>query len=78
MTVGEIIKKYLDDNGYDGLCGDECGCSKDNLFPCGMASLDCVPGYKCECNHECKNEYSDCFSTTKKCWLIKEGGEWIK
>ncbi len=26
MTIREIIKAYLADNGYDGLCGEDCGC----------------------------------------------------
>lgn len=24
MTLKEIVKQYLDDNGFDGLCGDDC------------------------------------------------------
>jgi hypothetical protein len=34
MNVGQIIKAYLDDNGYDGLCCEDCGCPKEKLFPC--------------------------------------------
>jgi len=26
MDVKDIVKKYLTDNGFDGLAGDECGC----------------------------------------------------
>ena len=48
MTCREIIKKYLEDNGYDGLCNisTECGCSVSDLIPCGEYHGDCVPGYK--------------------------------
>lgn len=51
MTVNEIIVRYLEDNGYDGLyCPfDPCGCYKDDLCPCGnLINLwECEPGYKC-------------------------------
>lgn len=46
MNCKEIIKKYLDDNGYDGLCHDECGCLKDDLYPCGECFDVCKPGHK--------------------------------
>ncbi len=48
MTVKEIVKKYLGEHGYDGLCTKDCGCDKDNLFPCaGEGCPDtCVPAYK--------------------------------
>jgi hypothetical protein len=63
MTISEIIKKYLADNGYDGLCldGEGCGCYIDDLMPCCSASV-CFPGYEyninmgktCEgCEDEC-------------------------
>ena len=45
MNVKEIVKKYLEDNGYDGLVGDECGCRLDELFICDSLD-DCVPGHK--------------------------------
>jgi hypothetical protein len=48
MTVEEIIKKYLVDNGFDGLCTNECGCFTDNLILCGgynPAFSECVPGH---------------------------------
>ena len=34
MNVYEITKKYLIDNGYDGLFTDDCGCLVDDLMPC--------------------------------------------
>jgi len=45
MTVLEIVKDYLDKNGFDGLCNDTCGCSKNDLFPCDDACLDCIAAY---------------------------------
>jgi len=51
MDVKGIIKKYLEGNGYDGLCNlkigwEGCACFIDDLFPCGIdCCLDCQPGY---------------------------------
>jgi len=47
MDVKAIIREYLEDNGFDGLCGDQCGCKIDDLAPCdGCHSIsECVPGY---------------------------------
>jgi len=50
MTVLEIVEKYLRDNGYDGLCSDDCGCDLEDLASCGGESLaNCEPGYKSPC-----------------------------
>jgi len=47
MTVIEIVLKYLNDNGYDGLCSECCGCGKDDLSPCNCDDvLACSPAYK--------------------------------
>jgi len=57
MTVKEIIKKHLIDNGYDGLYdsqqGCDCGCMIDDLIPCDGPSDHCYPGYKIDCDHHC-------------------------
>ena len=45
-NVLEIVKKYLEDNGYDGLYNDDCGCCLDDLAPCDSNCLNCTPGYK--------------------------------
>ena len=58
MTVKDIIKKYLEDNGYDGLCNEICGCGLDDFMPCGLFACDssvigCKPAYKHKCpGHE--------------------------
>lgn len=49
MKVKEIIKKYLIENGYDGLYGDDCGCDLDDLIPCDNDCSMCEPGYKHKC-----------------------------
>jgi hypothetical protein len=57
MNVKEIIIKYLKENGYDGLCTDDCGCQISDLCPCGNNIELCGPGYK----HKCREEYyCDC------------------
>ena len=44
-TVQEILLAYLNKHGYDGICTDECGCTKEDLAPCGCGDFDCRPGY---------------------------------
>jgi hypothetical protein len=47
MTTLDIIKQYLEANGYDGLAGEECGCFIDDLVPCGFGiPVYCRAGYK--------------------------------
>jgi hypothetical protein len=56
--VKEIIKQWLEQNGYDGLYSDSlgCGCELSELCPCeGESIKDCGPGYKidgCNCGQE--------------------------
>jgi hypothetical protein len=77
MTVREIIKEYLDKNGFDGLCNDDCGCGTDDLAPClDGPKLDCNPAYKNQCGHEgekCNQGFEQCFTQHKmepgKCWM---------
>jgi hypothetical protein len=58
VTVKEIIKEYLERNGFDGLWSeDDCGCENSDLFPCegeyGSGIPDCKPGYKSKCPEDC-------------------------
>jgi hypothetical protein len=78
MTVKEIVKEYLEKNGYDGLCGGDCGCGLDDFMPCAQFALEgvptcCTPAYKHTCNSDCTNcgddelcELIECYSTEKK------------
>jgi hypothetical protein len=61
MTVKEILTEYLKSNGFDGLCGFDCGCPLDDLIPCSDASDLCVPGYKtpCDCGGGCEYHISE-------------------
>jgi len=55
MTVKEIVTEYLKDNGYDGLCSEECGCAIDDLMPCNDDQSYCSPGYMHSKDCRCKN-----------------------
>lgn len=60
ISGGEMVRLYLEQNGYDGLCTDECGCELADLMPCGGEyAMDCVAGHKtkCTCNEDCDNIY---------------------
>ena len=48
VNVYDIVKTYLQTNGYDGLATVECGCWLDDLMPCLPAheATQCVPGYE--------------------------------
>jgi hypothetical protein len=52
MNVLEIIKLYLESNGFDGLTNDECGCGLDDLVPCESDCSMCCPAYKSIVNGE--------------------------
>ena len=47
-TIAKIIKAYLLENGFTGLCNPdlECGCGLEDLFPCSEVLRDCQAGYK--------------------------------
>jgi len=49
MTVKDIVKKYLEENGFDGLFTDDCGCAKGNLAPFCDTMMNCQPGYAIDC-----------------------------
>lgn len=52
MEVIDIVKDYLEQNGYDGLFNsdNECACEVDDLAPCGEMSDYCRAGFKQACN----------------------------
>jgi hypothetical protein len=56
MSVKEIVKTYLESNGFDGLYSSgECGCIISDLMPCGTESaLDCLAGYKSPAPEDCE------------------------
>ena len=49
IVVWKMIKKFLEDNGYDGLYSQtsQCACTKDQCILWGRKEcLNCLPGYK--------------------------------
>ncbi len=50
-TVEEIVKQWLEANGYGGLYDEECGCSLDDLMPCGGEFA-----YRCRAGYVAKGE----------------------
>lgn len=48
MKVIEIVKQYLENNGFDGLVRHEieCGCELSDLQPCDGDFSRCRPAYK--------------------------------
>lgn len=47
MELFDILRNWLEENGYDGLClpDEECGCSLENFMPCGEPSPRCEAGH---------------------------------
>lgn len=50
MTVREIVKEYLEKNGYDGLYNEDedgCGCELDDFMHCsGEKDIQkCIPAF---------------------------------
>lgn len=62
MNVLEIVREYLQKNGYDGLFNSTyaCGCEASDLAPCDGELEQCEVGYKGPCiAEECEND-GDC------------------
>lgn len=62
--VAEIIKRWLEVNGFDGLyCeGGVCGCELSDLVPGGQECMvfDCEPAHKGPCNPDTCDNDGDC------------------
>jgi hypothetical protein len=78
MDVKEIVKEYLEKNGFDGLCCEECGCGIDDLFACegcvvdGHETSKCVPAYKTSCVKCGTTMYSECKDVKPICQDCQE------
>ena len=74
-AVKEIVRLWLEANGYDGLFNEngECGCTLDDLAPCGEMSGDCRAGYKVTCRlctvKDTCGINQDCYSAD---WIITD------
>ena len=65
MKVKDIVTKYLKNNGFGGLVGENCDCKLGDLMPCeasdGGGISDCEPGHvieypsgaECPCGDAC-------------------------
>ena len=74
MTVREIVKKYLQKNGFDGLYNEllECGCDLNDLMCCPEDCFDCKAGYKVIITKKNQEEYEGKVGD----WVItKKGGK---
>ncbi len=61
MNLKDIVRQYLNENGYDGLYSEgECACKLDDLFPCDDPNEDCQAGYLNKCDPETCNLDGDC------------------
>jgi hypothetical protein len=53
ITVIDIVRQYLENNKYDGLCNPGlCACLVEDLAPCGEINGDCQAGYRTECKDD--------------------------
>jgi hypothetical protein len=54
MDLRTLLKRYMEDNGYDGLFNpnSDCACEKDDLAPCDEMSIECTLGVKGACDPE--------------------------
>jgi hypothetical protein len=59
MNIKEIVKKYLDDNGYDGVVNIdiECGCSKEDFPLCQEACDECEAAYRAKNDNPLEDDY---------------------
>ena len=57
VKVTDIVKLYLTENNFDGLCSaDGCCCLLENVMYC-CSYIECVPGIKTTCDG-CR--FADC------------------
>ena len=71
MDCLDIIIRYLQNHGYDGLYHEtECGCEIDNLAPCGNDFSECKPGYKVAppVGTDCDFDFYICDSSYDRPW----------
>ena len=68
MTVLEIVKKYLQDNKYDGLVlsDHECGCTIEDFAPCmDGPEQRCEAAYRSRESEHQKDEWGN-----KTDWMV--------
>ncbi len=62
MTLHDIVKEWLEKNGYEGLYSvdADCGCKLDDLMPCGEPGMNCRAGHVVPCDPETCGADGDC------------------
>ena len=75
MTVKDIVILYLHQNGFDGLCGDECGCGIDEIILCEAYCMECQPAYKTECNPSTCNHPCNGQLLGSACYQVDRGNK---
>jgi len=51
-NVYAMVREWLVQHGYDGLCNEDCGCGVDDLMPSGECFMvDCVAAHKRPCKN---------------------------
>jgi len=74
MELIDIVKDWLEDNGFNGLFHDsgECACKIDDLMPCGGPCLECEAGYVVSATDD---EGEEGFRVSRNKPETTEGGE---
>lgn len=71
-TVKEIVKKYLEENGFSGLCNLDCGCELKDLMCCKNEFIsNCKIGQKHYCEN-CDSDIKENCEIDNSDWCIKE------
>lgn len=54
MDVKDIVRKFIEQNGYDGLFSPEgeCACLADDLSPGDCLAENCEAGYRVDEEHD--------------------------
>ena len=66
----DTIREYLEDNNFDGLSGEECGCCVVDLAPCDCTLeeiSECVAGYANPAPEKSGYQLFICHSKAKDC-----------
>ncbi len=79
MTAKEIVSKYLQDNGFDGLANPgECneGCILSDLLPCDSMTVYCEPAYRTKTPTDSRMDYGMVTEKPKDEKCSNHGEEW--
>ena len=76
MTVHEMVKAYMREHGIKGLCADWCGCSVDDIEPCGDMNGECESAEqrRCPAGAECQYGLDECGGP---CWKPIDPGRLV-